>query len=40
MKKTVNCPYCGFAARKLCSVDGKTWRYICDSCKTVFIPKS
>lgn len=32
----VECPYCGFTARPLCSNDGVTWKYVCNRCKSIF----
>ena len=34
----VECPKCGFVSRKLCSNDGKVWKYICNRCSYIFIP--
>lgn len=33
----VTCPYCGFKAHKLCSQDGKSWKYICERCNSIFV---
>ena len=33
---TVTCPRCGFTAHKVCSDDGKHWKYVCERCKAVF----
>ena len=35
--RNVTCPYCGFRAHKLCSQDGKLWKYICERCNSIFI---
>lgn len=35
--KPVECPQCGFIARKLCS-DGHTVKYICQRCQVIFVP--
>lgn len=34
----VSFPYCNFTARKLCPVDDKIWKYICNRCSSVFVP--
>lgn len=33
---TATCPHCGFTAHKVCSDDGKHWKYVCERCKAVF----
>ena len=33
---TVTCPNCGFTAHKVCSDDGKHWKYVCERCKAIF----
>lgn len=30
------CPRCGFLAHRICSNDGKHWKYVCERCEFVF----
>lgn len=34
---TATCPHCGFTAHKVCSDDGKHWKYVCEAVAKIYL---